>query len=141
MSFGNNGELRTCKTCGTLFLYSGIGKITCPKCNDKENTDFELVKDYILEYPLATIQEISTSTNVRINKIREFLREGRLVISDKSPIFLNCELCGAPIKFGRVCKNCADSLDPAKKTALKLNDYTIADKPNTSRNKSVHFLT
>lgn len=141
MSFDNHGELRTCKTCKTLFLYSGVGKMICPKCNEKENKDFDMVKDYILEYPLATIQEISTATNVRIHKIREFLREGRLVISDKSPIFLNCEICGAPIKFGRVCKSCAESLDPAKKAAMKLNDFTIADKPNSSHSRSVHFLT
>jgi len=140
MSF-TNGELRTCKTCGNVFLYNKFGKAICPNCLAKEDQDFDAVKDYILEHPSSTIQVVSTATKVRINRIREFLREGRLVIPDSSPIFLNCEICSAPIKYGRICRSCAASLDPEVKVAMKINEFTIGDKPETTKGGTVRFLS
>lgn len=136
-----NSELRNCKQCGNLFLYNGNGnKRICPACLAKETDSYEIVKNYIMDNPGATVKEVFLHTNVSPAKIKTFIREGRLIIPDSSPIFINCELCDAKIKFGRVCHNCANTLNEEQKKALNINEFTIGETPNPSTKKGMHFL-
>lgn len=128
----NFSELKVCSRCGNMFIYSGFGKCICAKCKEEDETEFHLVKDYIFQNVDATLQEVAENTKVRIGRIKSYLREGRLIIPDHSSVFIECEHCGTPIKFGRVCRSCADSLSNEMKLAMKLDEYTIGDKPEAS---------
>lgn len=126
---GNSGGLQSCLRCGNMFLYSGIGKCICEGCKQVDEEEFQLVKNFLYENPLATIMDASQETGVRVIRIRNYLKDGRLVIADNSPIFINCETCGTSIKYGRLCRSCADSMSSEMKSAMQVSEYQIGEKP------------
>lgn len=124
-----------------MFLYSGVGKCLCSKCKEEDEEQFNCVKDYIYAHPSATIKEVSEKTNVRIVRIKTYLKEGRIMISDDSAIFLNCEICGAQLKFGRICHNCASTLSNEIKSTMEVNEYSVGDAPKSNSGARMRYFT
>jgi hypothetical protein len=127
------GNLESCVRCGNMFIFSGIGKHICKDCKDEEDEQFTLVKEFIYDNPSSTVMEVSKETGVRVARIKMFLKEGRLIIPDDSPIFLNCEGCGTSIKFGRFCRPCAESLNNDLNGGLKVSEYEVGEKPSSAK--------
>lgn len=136
----NDKALCTCSRCRRLFSYSGIGFKICQGCKEIDDKEFNAVKEYIYANETATIKDTTAATGVKISRIRAYLRDGRLIIPDHSPIFLNCEKCGASIKYGRFCKGCADSLTNEIKKELHFEEYQVGEKPQKSANGRFRFL-
>lgn len=103
-------ELKNCKVCGSLFLYNGSPSTVCPRCNKKEEEDFELVKSYLWDHPRATLVQVVDHTGVSEKKIIRYLKEGRIELADGSQIPIYCEICGKMIAQGRICDGCAGEL-------------------------------
>lgn len=102
-------NLRNCPKCGKLFVY--IAKDLCPECVQQEEVLFEKIRTYIKNHPGCNLQEVSENTEVSVDKILLYLREGRLVgMSSQLGAELQCLSCGKPIAGGRLCEKCADSL-------------------------------
>lgn len=141
MSGNANTQLQSCLRCGKMFLYSGIGKCLCFTCRAEDEKQFNCVKEFIYEHPSATIKDVSVNTKVGVARIKSYLKEGRLIISDDSAIFLNCEVCGTQLKFGRVCRNCAVTLSNEMKSAMEINDYSIGDAPKTNCGARMRYFT
>ena len=78
---------------------------------EAEEEEFKLVKEYIYDNSGASISEVSDATGVSADKIMRFLREERLEIdSDVSNMILECESCGRPVRTGRYCEECKNSI-------------------------------
>jgi flagellar operon protein (TIGR03826 family) len=106
-----------CKKCGRIFADDGFD--FCPICRNTEDEMFKKVKDYLYEYPGASVQQVSEETGVDAKKILKFLREGKLEIKDDSPnLILDCERCGTPIKTGRFCNKCIAEMQKEFKGAI-----------------------
>jgi hypothetical protein len=62
--------------------------------------------------------------------INIMVKKSRLECTEDSPVFFKCESCGAPIKSGSICTECA------KRDSVKLKGYSLAedvgDKPLSS---------
>jgi ribosomal protein L32 len=101
----------------------------CHKCKEIDEREFNSVKDYIYENPCATFKDTVVATGVKASRIRSYLRNGRLLIPDSSPIFINCENCGASIKYGRICKQCANTLSNEMKKEMNIEEYQIGESP------------
>ncbi|MGB8454013.1 MAG: hypothetical protein WCD89_17005 [Anaerocolumna sp.] len=140
MDLNKNGEIQECKRCGKMFYFTGIGKCICASCKAEDDADFEMVKDYIYDNLSATIMQVSKETGVRISRIKSYLRDGRLIIPDGSAIFLNCEVCGTNIKFGRLCRECADSLSNELRHEMQIDEFQIGEKPKSSNSGKMRFL-
>lgn len=95
----------------------------CQVCKDKQEEKFQEVKEYIRANPGVTIPEVSEKCDVESSQIRQWLREERLELADNSPILLNCESCGAPIRSGRFCEKCKLN------TTRGFNDILNQNKP------------
>lgn len=104
---GVNPMIATCKKCRKM-INSMQGKYLCPECQKEDDDVFRTVKEYIYKNPRATISEVSTTLDVSVNRIRRYLREGRLEIIEKHNLFLECEKCGVAIQTGRFCGPCAN---------------------------------
>ena len=111
-------EVKTCRRCGGIFQYLG-GKLVCPKCKKKEEEMFQVVKGYLKENVGATLDQVSEDTGVSRGMIEGFLREGRLEVTADSPISLACEICGAPIRTGRLCFKCNNDMSSGFKAVAK----------------------
>lgn len=98
-------NVKNCRKCKRIFNYV-MGPVLCPKCREEEEEKFQEVKKYVIENPGSGIQDVSEACDVSVNLIRQWLREERLVLSDESPIGINCEHCGRMIKSGRFCPEC-----------------------------------
>ena len=105
----------------------------CMSCFQKRQDAFNKVKEYLHENPSASVAEVSTATEVDLETIYEFIREGRLAIIPRD-IQLECDICGAPITVGRVCAKCRTDLKGGKDRRLKTEEKK---ERATSR---VHYL-
>lgn len=103
-------EVRNCKRCKKIFMYTPGGAVVCDACRKLEDEEYEKVRKFLRDFPGATIQEVSNETEVNMQLIYRFLREGRIEVADDSPIALQCETCGSRITSGRFCMNCSKKL-------------------------------
>jgi flagellar operon protein (TIGR03826 family) len=109
-------NLRNCKRCKNLFV--SVGQLICPACVDEEEKQFELVKQYLDEYPKSTPSQISEGTGVPEEMIIEFIKRGRLV-TVKTAVAYSCELCRRPISTGRLCNNCKRRLEVQLRSSVE----------------------
>jgi len=102
-------NIRTCRKCGRMFNYI-TGIPVCPACREVIEAKFQEVKEYIRANKGAGIQEVAEACSVETSQITQWLREDRLELSSDSNIMINCERCGAPIRSGKFCDACRNSM-------------------------------
>ena len=102
-------DVRSCRNCGKLFNYLQ-GPPICQGCRQKLEDKFAEVKEYVRANDSATMQEIAEATEVTVKQIKQWVREERLTFSDKSPVGIECESCGAMIRTGRFCEKCKSNM-------------------------------
>lgn len=110
-------DIRNCKKCGKIYSYDGFN--LCHSCRQENEKDFDRVKEYIYEHPGANISEVHDATEVEVERIIEYLREGRLEIAEGGNLILECESCGKSITTGRYCDECAGNLHRELGGAIK----------------------
>ncbi|NTV89042.1 MAG: MerR family transcriptional regulator [Clostridiales bacterium] len=122
-------EVRNCKRCGKIFTYGG-GTPICQTCKQQDEDDFKRVKDYLWDNPKATLSEVSGALDITAEKIKRFLKDGRLeIISEDGNMFLECEKCGKAIKSGRFCEDCERNTNASiKNLASELNSAVSAEQ-------------
>lgn len=98
-------DVRNCKNCGRLFNYIS-GSPVCPACKEELEKKFNQVKEYIREHGKAGIQQIADDNDVDVKQIKQWIREERLIFAQDSPVMIECENCGAPIRSGKYCPQC-----------------------------------
>lgn len=134
------GETATCNRCKRMFTYFGFGHRLCPECKALDDEQFERVRDYIVEHGTATMLEIENALGVPIQRIRQYLREGRLEIPENSPIYLHCESCHCDIRSGRYCKECAAKLSKELQGTLRIDEYEIGEVPKIKPKGKMRYL-
>ncbi|MCD7724006.1 MAG: hypothetical protein LUI12_00385 [Clostridiales bacterium] len=95
-----------CSKCGEIMVFKGVGEYQCEKCGHLEYDDYGKVRNYIEKHHGATAAQASEATGVSQKSIRDMLKESRLEIAPTSKAFLQCEMCGASIRGGRLCPKC-----------------------------------
>lgn len=129
-------EVKNCKRCKRIFMFGGTGPQLCEECKKLEDKEFEKVRAFVRDFPGATVQEVSKETEVPTHLIYRFLKEGKLEVSEASPIALQCESCGARIKSGRFCVSCSKKLaNDMIQVGRTLND-TLSRTSDTSSKES-----
>ena len=123
-------NVRNCRGCGRIFNYVA-GPIQCPMCRDKMEAKFQEVKEYIRENPGVSIPEVSETCDVEPSQIRQWLREERLQLAEDSPIYLNCEGCGANIRLGKYCEKCKFNMTNELNSIL--NSRKPVQEPSTKK--------
>lgn len=136
---GKVGETKVCVRCKRMFTYLGFGHFYCPACKKIDEADFTKVKTYIYENGTAPAYEVSENTGVSMERITQYLREGRLEIPEKSPIFIKCEMCASDIRSGRLCPDCAGKLTKSMKESMNFDDEQIGQVPKKMEGKMRYF--
>ncbi len=131
-------DIRNCRKCGKIYNYIG-GTPICPVCRQEEEKDFKRVKDYLYKNSGASMTQVSTELDISIEKIKRFLKEGRLeIVEGEGNLFLECESCGKAIKSGRFCEYCERDLAREFQTAAgeiskKLSNTQIGNRSTNMR--------
>ncbi len=89
----------------------------CPACLEKEEEQFEKVKEFLEDNAGATMEEISEGTEVPVKRIAKFVKDGRLE-GVKGTNF-KCSKCGIKIDKGSYCQECAKKLQENLATLKK----------------------
>lgn len=116
-------DVRTCRGCKKIFNYL-TGPILCPACREALEEKFQVVKKYVMEHKGAGMQEVAEECEVEVQQIRQWLREERLELTEGSAIVLTCESCGGPIRSGRFCDKCKNSMANNFQSLVKENKPT-----------------
>lgn len=125
-------DLRYCTECGRLFAYPGYGPNICRDCLNKDQTDFDKVREY-LETHDSSLPKTAIDTGVPPKKLYQWVREERLYFKDPEGSGLYCEICGAPITTGRYCRKC--------KAKLMLKGVKInTDSPSDTIDEKMRFI-
>jgi uncharacterized protein len=98
-------ELKNCKLCGKVYTIGGFTQV-CPQCKEQDEFDFDKIREYLYIHPGAKIFEVVSDLRLGVNKIKRYLREGRLEVVEENNVFLQCEMCGDPIHSGKYCEKC-----------------------------------
>lgn len=133
-------DIKNCKRCRKIIMYT-MGPQLCEDCKRLEEQDFEKVRKFVRDYPGATIQEVSAATEVSQNAIHKYLKEGRLEVTEGSPIAIQCENCGARIRSGRFCTKCSTGLARDMMSAGKqlVNDSQKADVSTQDKSSGLRY--
>lgn len=78
---------------------------------------YEAVYRFVRDNPNCTVDQVHEATEVPKERILQFLREGRLDISEWVSLEYPCERCGAATSKGRYCERCASELQSSLQTA------------------------
>lgn len=100
--------LINCKECGRLF--NSVMRDICPDCMRKDDMDFLKVSGFLREHRGASPDEVHEETEVALDKIYRFIRDGRLIASNFPGMTYPCERCGNPIQAGRFCRTCTNEI-------------------------------
>lgn len=111
--------VKNCVRCGKVFTHIA-GAPLCSICKGKDDEDFKRIKEYLEENPGANITEVSTVLDISLNKLKRFLREGRLEVIEWNNYILDCERCGKSIKTGRYCESCNRDITMEMKSITNL---------------------
>ena len=132
-------DVRNCKKCGKLFNYVS-GPMICPLCKEELEEKFQEVKKYVSEHPGCGIPEVTEECDVTPNQIKQWLREERLEFSANTQVGLTCENCGVPVRSGRFCSKCKNSMANDLQGMYKKKKTMVEKKPDTKDNPRMHFL-
>ena len=130
-----------CSKCGGELKYTGLGEYICNDCGNLEYDDYGKVRAYLEKNPGASQGEVVKATGVPGNKIRALLKEERIEVSSNSSVFLHCEMCGADIVSGRLCRECSKKVsrnkDAEKKSNSGIRGYSVT---NNNSSGEMRFL-
>ena len=114
--------MQECKRCDRVFVSEKDTNI-CPDCLMKENEDLKTVTDYLRDFPLANILEVSRRTGVDAAQIFRFVKMGSLKIV-APPEQFKCRLCGKEVKKGTLCQSCIDKVGELREAQKQLDKAT-----------------
>ncbi len=104
-------ELKNCRECGRAFVYNNVGQKKCPECREAEEKSFNKVKEFLGQYPGASIDKVHQETGVGKELIIRFVKNGRLLAEGlKVDMILECDRCGDIITEGNYCGRCQQLL-------------------------------
>lgn len=98
---------RYCKRCGSPLRDGALGEYRCMNCGRSELNDYGKVRKYLDENGSASARMIEAATGVPVIVINELLEKGKIQIVSNDVSYLKCRVCGAPLKFGKLCPACA----------------------------------
>lgn len=103
--------LAKCKRCETLF--DKHEDPICADCEPLERADHEIVREYLIENPNATAEQISGNTDVGLKSVLRLIDSGAIASVNLSNARAQCGQCGAPaISLSkRLCTACLDKLE------------------------------
>ena len=126
-------KFRTCRWCGKIF--QSISSQYCDQCLKDFDKKFVLIRDYLYEYPNATVVEVVENTGVEENLVFHFLKEGRLEMKSASG-WIRCEKCGKPISSGRLCDSCKNAMSQVLNRAIASNRTKSAAQKTPAAGRS-----
>ncbi|MGN0482885.1 MAG: hypothetical protein ACI4HI_04960 [Lachnospiraceae bacterium] len=95
-----------CPVCGSELISKGNGYYLCPKCNELSQSDLSKIRQFLIEYPDATVEKIALQFSFDVDYVQQFLDSGELSSEALKKADLHCKRCRKRIPFGHYCNDC-----------------------------------
>jgi hypothetical protein len=69
------------------------------------------VQKFLLRNRFATMDELASATALTTEKIRSWIRRGKLPLFDYPNLSDRCDLCSEPIRRGHLCVSCSSRIN------------------------------
>jgi len=122
-----------CVKCGKHFE-SRQKKLLCSDCSGIDQNVFGVIRDYLYDFPGASVNQVIDATGVSSRQILKYLKEGRIETVGET-MLLNCEVCNKPISFGAMCENCRKDLNHSFQSASKAKTTKTKQTMHTQQKK------
>lgn len=130
-----------CRRCGKKHIEENT--TICTSCVEREENEFQTIKDFLEIHPFATVFEVAVSLDVSIKSIKCYLRDCRLELVERDNqknILLTCEKCGAPIPSGHYCTACENLTPHNYKSFVGIqSNKAAADSKDTPSKTNVTY--
>lgn len=99
-------KLKNCPFCQKVYVDYGEG--CCAACKEKQESERDLVRDFLNEHPGADMMTIAKATGLSAKVLKRMCKEGFL--GERRAVFPHpCRGCGKYIDEGLYCKACIAS--------------------------------
>ncbi|MBI3038162.1 hypothetical protein HYY75_03795 [bacterium] len=97
----------TCKKCNRLITKTF--RSICDECIQKEEKNYTLVRDYLIDNPGASVYDVCEGTGVDERDIELLIKSGRLERCGVKCAY-KCGMCDTLIETGVVCEKCKQAV-------------------------------
>jgi len=119
-----------CPECGKVFQKNS--RNLCADCAVLLDKQMSAVERFLLHNRFATTEELADATELTPNKIRTWIRKGKLSILNYPNLADRCDLCLAPIRRGHLCVPCSMRINEDIQRTLE------RDRVSKERLRSAH---
>jgi flagellar operon protein (TIGR03826 family) len=129
-------DLSNCPECGEIYVKNKFRNV-CEKCWREEEAAYDTVSKYMRkrENRAATMLQVVEATGVPESLILKFIKNGKLQITQFPNFGYPCDKCGAVIRTGRLCEDCANEI----KDDLKHFEREEEFKQKMNSHKGTYF--
>lgn len=128
-------DIGNCPKCGRVYVKNFQG--VCPNCIKELELQYEKCLKYLRENRSCSIHELSEATEVSVNQIMKFIREGRISIKNNPNMAYACESCGTSIREGHLCETCRQRL--VKNATNMMEDEEIRRRLQEDKRKGTSY--
>lgn len=102
-----SSELRVdhCPGCGRIYQINL--RQLCAVCSAEEDALMKLMEKELRNNRKLSTEELAERVSEKPEKIRAWIRKGKLKIYDYPNLADECDLCQAPIRKGKLCQSCS----------------------------------
>lgn len=97
-----------CPGCGKIYQINL--RQLCADCLAAEDALIVSIERELRRDRKLTTEELAERVSERPEKLRSWIRKGRLKVYDYPNLTDECDLCGAPIRKGKLCQDCASRI-------------------------------
>ena len=125
-----------CKVCGRIIENNGTQY--CIQCIEDDKNFYQPIRDYLQTHPRTSAFIIMDLFKVSPARLRRYLKDGLLEITEEDNLFLKCEMCKVSIKYGRYCNKCVSIMQ--RELCRKINNCSyIEENELKSMRKYINF--
>ncbi|MCM3760917.1 TIGR03826 family flagellar region protein [Halalkalibacter oceani] len=128
-------NVANCPRCGRIFV-KALRPI-CQQCFKEQEDNYDKVSKFMRrkQNRMASIQEVHEKTEVSLEEIHMFVREGRLLTTHFPNLGYPCDSCGTMIQEGRLCSSCKDAITGDLEKLEKEKEF-VERKKETEKEKN-----
>jgi ribosomal protein L32 len=94
-----------CPSCGKVFQKNL--RNLCGECSQVEDRSFRSAELILLRHRFFDNEQVSEAAGVPVEKLRGWIRSGKLRLNDYPNLSDQCDSCKASIRTGHICLDCA----------------------------------
>ncbi|WP_156922204.1 hypothetical protein [Cohnella thermotolerans] len=123
-------QVEVCPGCGNLYQPNAYP--LCPSCSMQEHEQIATIERHLRRNRFLNNDEVAELAAIPKEKLRTWIRKGRIKLYDYPNLADSCDLCGEPTRQGKLCVDCSTRIRADIRQAFE------ADRRKKERAQTVH---